>query len=45
MVKTQAQLDALKKRIADLENRINAFNDEVKNLNDEEQRIVEGLKK
>ncbi len=45
VVRTQAQFDALKKKIADLQNRINAFNDEVKNLDDEEQKILKELKK
>jgi predicted RNase H-like nuclease (RuvC/YqgF family) len=44
MVKTQAQLDAIKNRIKDLETRINAFNSEVKKLNEEEKNIIEGSK-
>jgi hypothetical protein len=44
MVKTQAQLDAIKNRIKDLETRINAFNAEVKKLNEEEKKIIEGSK-
>lgn len=44
MVKTQAQLDAIKNRIKDLETRINAFNGEVKKLNEEEKNIIGGSK-
>ena len=44
MIKTQQQFDAIKKRISDLETRINTFNEDVKKLNEEEQKIVEGSK-
>ncbi len=44
MVKTQAQLDAIKSRIKDLETRIIKFNEDAKKLNDEEKNIIEGNK-
>ena len=44
MIKTQQQFDAIKKRISDLETRINSFNEDVRNLNAEQQKIVEGSK-
>ena len=44
MITTQQQFDALKKRISDLEARINAFNEDVNKLNAEQQKIVEGSK-
>lgn len=40
MLRNQEQYDALKKRIADLEARINTFNETVKRLNEEEQKIL-----
>ena len=42
LIKTQEQFDAIKKRIADLETRINSFNEDVRKLNDEERKILEG---
>ena len=44
VIRTQAQLDALKNRISDLETRMNAFNEEVKKLNEEEQKILDSSK-
>ena len=44
IITTQEQFDAIKKRIADLETRINTFNDEAKKLNEEEQKIIESSK-
>jgi len=41
VVRTQEQIDAIVKRITDLEARINGFNDEVKRLNDEESKLIE----
>lgn len=45
MIKTQEQYDAIKKRISDLEAKINGFNDEVKKLNEEGKGITEGAQK
>lgn len=44
MTRTQAQFNEIKNRNKDLETRINAFNDEVKKLNEEEKDIIEGSK-
>ncbi len=44
VIRNQAQLDALKNSISDLETRINAFNEEVKKLNEEEQKILDSSK-
>ena len=44
MIKTQEQFDAIKKRISDLETRINTFNEDVRKLNDEERKILERSK-
>ena len=44
VIRDQAQLDALKNRISDLETRINAFHEEVKKLNEEEQEILDSSK-
>lgn len=44
MIRTQQQFDAIKKRISDLEARINTFNEDVRKLNAEEQKIVDGSK-
>jgi hypothetical protein len=41
MIRKQEQYDDLKKRIADLEARINSFNDEGKKLNEEEKAIMD----
>jgi len=40
VVRNQEQIDEIKKRIADLERRINDFNEAVKKLNAEEERIL-----
>jgi len=45
MVYTQEQFDGIKKRISDVDERINGFNEEVKKLNAEETIIIEGLNK
>ncbi len=45
MVKTQAEFDALKKRISELEKQIEQFNDEVKTLSEEEQRLIDLVNK
>jgi hypothetical protein len=44
MITTQEQFDAIKKRIADLDTRISTFNEDVKKLNEEEQKILESSK-
>jgi hypothetical protein len=44
VVRNQEQFDALKKRISDLEARINGFNEEVKRISEEESRLIEGSK-
>ncbi len=44
MIKTQQQYDAIKKRVSELETRINTFNEDVRKLNEEERKIVEGSK-
>lgn len=41
VVKNQEQIDEIKKRIADLEMRIEGFNEAVKKLNSEEERILQ----
>lgn len=41
VVRTQGQIDAIAKRITDLEARINSFNAEVKKLNEEEKAIID----
>jgi len=41
---SKAELDALNKRIADLETRINTFNEEVRKLNEEGRKILESSK-
>ena len=41
VIRQQEQFDAIKKRIADLEAKINGFNDEVKKLNEEEKAIID----
>jgi len=41
LIKEREQFDAIKKRIADLEAKINGFNDEVKKLNEEEKAIID----
>lgn len=41
MIRTQAEFDSYKKRIADLEAKIIGFNDEVKKLNEEEKSIID----
>lgn len=45
MVKTQAEFDAFKKRISELEKQIKQFNDEVKTLTEEEQRLIDLVNK
>ncbi|UCE79240.1 MAG: hypothetical protein JSV13_00960 [Nitrospiraceae bacterium] len=45
IVKTQAEFDALKKRISELEKLIKQFNDEVKTLTEEEQRLIDLVNK
>lgn len=40
LIKNQEQFDAIKKRIADLETRINMFNEDVRKLNEEERKIL-----
>ena len=40
MIYKQEQFDGIKRRITDLDARINGFNDEVKRLNEEEQAIL-----
>jgi hypothetical protein len=42
VVRYQSQIDSVKQRIADIEARIIAFNDEVKKLNEEESRLLTG---
>jgi hypothetical protein len=42
VVRTQEQIDAIAKRVTDLEARINGFNDEVKRLNEEENALISG---
>ncbi len=44
MIRTQQQYDAIKNRVSELETRINTFNEDVRKLNEEEQKIVEGSK-
>jgi len=44
MIRTQQQYDAIKKRVFELETRINTFNEDVRKLNEEERKIVEGSK-
>ena len=41
---SKAELDALNKRIADLETRLNTFNEEVRKLNEEGRKILESSK-
>ncbi len=40
VVRFQEQIDAIAKRISDLEGRINGFNEEVKRLNEEEKKLI-----
>lgn len=43
VVRFQEQIDAIARRITDLEARINGFNEEVKKLNEEEKRLIEDV--
>ena len=45
VVRTQEQIDAIADRIIDLEARINSFNKEIKDLNDEEDALIAGSRK
>ena len=42
VVRTQEQIDAIAKRVTELEARINGFNDEVRRLNEEENALITG---
>lgn len=44
MIYKQEQFDGIKKRIADVEGKIGRFNEEVKGLNEEEEKIIGALK-
>jgi len=41
VIRAQEHIDAIVKRIADLEAKIIGFNDEVKKLNEEEKTIID----
>ena len=43
VIRSQEEFDAIKKRIADLETRINTFNVDVKKLDEEEQKLLNPL--
>jgi len=45
VVRTQEQIDAIADRIIDLEARINSFNKEIEDLNDEEDALIAGSRK
>ncbi|MDH4230842.1 MAG: hypothetical protein OEW04_02305 [Nitrospirota bacterium] len=45
MIHTKEQFDSINRRISDVEGRIDRFNEEVKQLNEEEDRITGELKK
>ncbi|MEW6108535.1 MAG: hypothetical protein AB1632_05095 [Nitrospirota bacterium] len=45
IIRSQEQLDGFRKRISELGGKIIRFNDEVKSLNEEENRISEDIKK